>query len=390
MAELDGLRGLAILLVLLFHYVKNSVVGYGPWYSWGLAPLRLSWSGVDLFFVISGFLIANILTEARESQNFYRTFYSRRFLRILPLYYAWLVLFVIGLAIAPPILRGVFNASLPLWSYPVFLQNIFMSTRESLGPQWLFITWSLAVEEQFYLVLPWMIRHFTPHKLACIVVVAIISAPVFRVLLAVTGNHVSEFALLPCRSDALGLGVLTALMVRHSSGRIQRYRKYLYWSLLLLWIGTVYCALTHNAIVIVGLRGTWLALFYTNLLLLVVVKPTRAERLVFGNKMLVGLGTISYGVYLFHEGIRCVLHYLILHSTAEVYDWPSLGVTVLSAGVTILIARMSWRFFEHPLVRVSHVRYRYLFKIPESARFGASQFLRKGAVPSSTDGAGFA
>src|SRR5215831_10187703 len=80
-AELDGLRGLAIFLVLMFHYIKNSVVLHGFWYSWGLAPLRLTWSGVDLFFVISGFLIGGILLDARESHEYYRTFYLRRFFR---------------------------------------------------------------------------------------------------------------------------------------------------------------------------------------------------------------------------------------------------------------------------------------------------------------------
>jgi peptidoglycan/LPS O-acetylase OafA/YrhL len=361
--ELDGLRGLAIFLVLLCHYIKNSVVGYGYWYSWGLFPLRLTWSGVDLFFVISGFLIGGILLDARESHDFYRTFYLRRFFRILPLYYFWLVLFVIGLAIAPPILRGTFNTSLPPWSYPLFLQNLFMSTRQTLGPQWLFITWSLAVEEQFYLLLPCMIRRLSRERLFAVVVVAILCSPVLRVLLAFTGNSTAQLALLPCRGDALGLGVLAALMLRQPTEWIYRYRSRLYWSLLILWLGTIYFALAKDAVVIAALRGSWLALFYTNILLLAVVRPTRAERLVFGNKLLIRLGTISYGVYLFHEGLRCVLHYLILHSTAEVYDWRSLGVTVLSAGVTITLAEMSWRLFERPLVHLSHQRYRYSPKL---------------------------
>ena len=86
--ELDGIRGLAILLVLIWHYLANTAATtIGSWQSYALATLGLTWSGVDLFFVLSGFLIGGILYDAKDSTSYYRTFYGRRIYRIFPLYF---------------------------------------------------------------------------------------------------------------------------------------------------------------------------------------------------------------------------------------------------------------------------------------------------------------
>lgn len=126
--ELAGIRGLAILLVLVWHYVANTVhVTPGSWKAYPLATLRLTWSGVDLFFVLSGFLIGCILYDAKDSNSYYRTFYGRRIYRIFPLYFLWIALFIAGLYVvgsnsASP-LRAIFNRDLPVWSYPCFFKT---------------------------------------------------------------------------------------------------------------------------------------------------------------------------------------------------------------------------------------------------------------------------
>src|SRR5580704_17224190 len=105
--ELDGLRGIAILLVLMFHYCQNILnpqVGFVPRFL--DAALRLSWSGVDLFFVLSGFLIGGILIDARESSNYFRVFYMRRFFRIVPVYAVFLIVFSILAYGVPRIAHG--------------------------------------------------------------------------------------------------------------------------------------------------------------------------------------------------------------------------------------------------------------------------------------------
>jgi len=92
--QLDGLRGVAILLVIALHYLNDSEHGsFGSFlYRFG-STFRLGWVGVDLFFVLSGFLIGGILLDAREAKNYFRTFYIHRFFRILPIYYLWVSLF---------------------------------------------------------------------------------------------------------------------------------------------------------------------------------------------------------------------------------------------------------------------------------------------------------
>jgi len=144
--EVDGVRGLAILLVLVWHYWE-AVTTPAP----GTIVFRvhealfLSWGGVDLFFVLSGFLIGGILLDARESSNYFSTFYLRRVHRIFPVYFLWLGLFVIGVMAAAPLhllpLDDIFNRRIPLWSYPLFLQNVYMAHRQQWGGRWMTITW---------------------------------------------------------------------------------------------------------------------------------------------------------------------------------------------------------------------------------------------------------
>ncbi len=159
--ELDGLRGLAILLVIICHYVGNANHGaVGKWQYRMLSAFNIGWSGVDLFFVLSGFLIGGILLDQRESLNYFRAFYMRRVFRILPLYYGWTLLFGVLVLAATWLAPGRFPVAYQdLWQVPVhllFLQNFWIGMQK--WPWiWFVVTWSLAVEEQFYLVAPLLV-----------------------------------------------------------------------------------------------------------------------------------------------------------------------------------------------------------------------------------------
>ena len=127
--------------------------------------LCLTGSGVDLFFVISGFLITGILVEKRGSAHFFRTFYVRRALRILPLYFLLLLSYVVCAGLwneSSPTWMHQFAHPLPWWSYLTLTQNIAMAMRGDFGPLWLSVTWSLAVEEQFYWVMPVLVAVLSP------------------------------------------------------------------------------------------------------------------------------------------------------------------------------------------------------------------------------------
>src|SRR5207237_5469360 len=147
-----AVRGVAILLVI-FHN-ESSIFP-----SLHLERLFANgWMGVDLFFVLSGFLITGILVDSRQSPDYFRNFYAKRSLRIWPLYYALLVfMFVVVPVLRPPDAHTVFEKSSPWWSYPLFLQNVLVPSPTSAAGA-LAVTWSLAIEEQFYLVWPWVVR----------------------------------------------------------------------------------------------------------------------------------------------------------------------------------------------------------------------------------------
>lgn len=355
--ELDGLRGLAIALVVVFHYIKCSVIGNGFWYSLSLAPLRLTWSGVQLFFVLSGFLIGGILLDTRHTNNYYRAFFGRRIHRIFPLYYLWLILFPIGRALADSSLSGMFNASVPFWSYPLYLQNVLMVIHGSMGGQWLVITWSLAVEEQFYLVLPFLINKLDELHFERFVVTAIICAPLVRTGLFLFGAPLVHILLFSC-TDCLGCGVLLALLVRRNSW-LDRDRPFFLRTFLVLACGIVILSLKLPGIVMVTVGYTWLALFYSNVVILAILKTSRIERWLFRSPALVWLGTVSYGIYIFHEGVRGLLFEFLKHKTAEIDDWSSVGVTALAAIATFALAEFSWRVFERPIMDYARVRYSY-------------------------------
>src|SRR5512133_540145 len=158
---LDGVRGLAIVSVLAWHYVAATAPWDRPWALRLHAVLSHAWAGVDLFFVLSGFLIGGIVLDHRRTPNFLRVFYGRRALRILPLYWAVLLGFVASRALLARHLPDAASSTLhanghPLLTYLTFGQNIAtgLFSPSVPEPSWVNVTWSLAVEEHFYLLVP--------------------------------------------------------------------------------------------------------------------------------------------------------------------------------------------------------------------------------------------
>jgi len=232
--ELDGIRGIAIILVLIWHYVALGVpIDTGSRLFRIVFYLRQSWCGVDLFFVLSGFLIGGILLDASNSKKLFKTFYIRRALRILPLYFCLLIAFSIGAYLTA---HGWGDAAyygldekMPIWVYWLLLQNIWSSLTGEWGCHWLGVTWSLAIEEQFYLTLPLLIRYTPRRILVWIIGALIIAAPILRTILFYNYQFGSfaGYWLMPCRTDALGLGVMLAIVTRHKNGSAMliKYRR---------------------------------------------------------------------------------------------------------------------------------------------------------------------
>ena len=200
--ELDGLRGLAILLVLATHYVM--VAPTANFLERGLKSIcNHGWAGVDLFFVLSGFLITGILYDCKGQENYFKNFYVRRFLRIFPLYYGFLTVLLLGMLAAKiafsqagggPHLTNLWDVQPYLWTYTFNLACAFGHGSAHLGQ-----LWSLSVEEQFYLVWP-LVIFVCPRKAAVRVCVALIfAALLLRLALTLFVPQVDVYFLTPTR-----------------------------------------------------------------------------------------------------------------------------------------------------------------------------------------------
>jgi peptidoglycan/LPS O-acetylase OafA/YrhL len=368
--ELDGLRGIAILLVIIQHYLV--IPGVAPrsalWY--GLVWFRLCWSGVELFFVLSGFLIGGILLDVRDSPRYYRTFYLRRMLRIIPVYYVFLlvVFSLASLNLTQEWWQQLFYSNVPPLVFATFLMNFWDAYSPTAGhvviPVALTILWSLAVEEQFYLLLPFVIRR-AGRALVPLLMTGIMLAPALRVAL----QHASPGAtktfcyalaavLMFGHADSLLLGVLAAVAVRNekANGWIKKHIRLLYGFLGVLLVGMG--VLSFKWYPGEPLGFTWVGLFYVCLLLIGVSEESGVVKKLLNLKPLIELGVVAYGLYLFHQLVNGLAHGLILGDNYALSRWRDALVTIFSFLLVFTLARLSWRWFEKPLVRVGH-RYRY-------------------------------
>lgn len=360
---LDGLRGVAILLVLLRHSVAGAESSSKLW-TLILHALRLTWSGVDLFFVLSGFLIGGILLDARHSPRYFRTFYIRRAFRILPLYYVFIGLYFarhLSSHLLPGVLGDTSPLPIPFLSFVTFTHNFWMASFGWFGAWGIAPTWSLAVEEQFYLSVPFLIRKVSTRCLYIVLGCIIVGAPALRSILPYLMLHgnFANYVLTPCRADALSMGVLAAVLYRN--GRFQSYIRRNAWilgsTIATTFLGIVYLA-TWASQQYSPPMGTWglscLGLFYTCVLLSIVCKvnPIIEQALLF--KPLMRLGTLAYCTYLVHPLVMQAARALLrthskLPSTAI---WPIGGL--LGIVGAIVIASVSWNLFEKRLLRYGH------------------------------------
>jgi len=219
--QLDALRGVAILLVVLYHAGDRSSSGL-PLLD---ALARCGWVGVDLFFALSGFLITGGLLDAPGSPGDYRDFYARRALRIWPLYYAVLVtVFVAAPALAPmacssPEYRRVAGAQGWLWlGSPQVLTSVAGEVSLRAGWTDLGHFWSLGVEEHFYLIWPIAVGWLGACRLHRACLAAILAAPAFRLGAVLAGFPAAAYFFTPCRMDGLAAGALVAAAARHPRG----------------------------------------------------------------------------------------------------------------------------------------------------------------------------
>lgn len=366
---LDGVRGLAILLVLVLHLSDFAQALWAASSPLDRLVLRLTsagWVGVDLFFVLSGFLITGILVDAKERAGYFRNFYARRVLRIFPLYYGFLIVIFLLLPLIPRAgLDAPLRDQLTYWPYlqnmrglldPGRTDTFFHDTTGHL--------WSLAVEEQFYLVWPAILLPFARTRLMWICSALIAGALVFRVAIRAAGAD-SDYAyiLMPARIDSLALGALLALAARskHDLGVAVRLAPVAAGvsaaivAAIFLWRH----ALDTNDILVQTIGYTALAVLFGALVISAATsRPGTLLHAVFTRASMRTLGRYSYGMYVIHIPIIVLLSWTITQTHG---DLPAIGGLALPGTIafslaggaaTFALAWLSWHVWEQRWLRL--------------------------------------
>jgi peptidoglycan/LPS O-acetylase OafA/YrhL len=343
MSGLDALRGIAVLSVFLRHAFSNVITpDMPPGLKLLLTTFRFGWLGVDLFFVLSGFLITGILLDTRHRPDYYRNFYTRRALRILPLYLAVLILIRLTLHVR--------------WSYLTFCLFFLANLVENRGYVIYNPLWSLAVEEQFYLLWPTLVRRLQLRTLTTLCLASIILSPILRYLATTLplGNPYDATWLI---TDALSLGALLAVFLR---SRYATPRNTLRLATLLLAFATIsgIAAIPLHLFSRSTRGGTALQtepfLFFFGFLLLAVLHLSDKPILLRLTLPLRFYGYLAYGLYLLHQLAFMAFDALLFHyhrlppqPTAEFL----LLRCIITLTLTTLVCLISRRYFEDFFLR---------------------------------------
>lgn len=362
---LDGVRGIAVLAVMTFHFFlfgKMASMGVVDRVAAGTAAA--GWAGVDLFFVLSGFLITGILFDARGKPNFLRNFYARRVLRIFPLYYGVLVVFFVVLPhlfSSSSVIRANTHGQLWFWSY---LSNVHVALHGwSATSEYVDHFWSLSIEEQFYLLWPFVVAALSRRVLlrTCGVVAAV--SLLLRIWLRAHDLPNAAFALTATRMDALAIGAFVALAVRGPD----ELRTMLRWVRPMLattvtMIAAIWIArggFDKNDPVVGTIGFTLLALSFGGIILLAIHPAGGGSPMtrLFRSESLRALGKYSYSLYVFHQPVALLLVSVGISAAAAPALWGSalpgeLAYAAIAGTISLIAAMLSWHLFEKHFLKL--------------------------------------
>jgi peptidoglycan/LPS O-acetylase OafA/YrhL len=353
---LDGLRGIAILAVLEFHFAEGLTHASRP--EWAIYnAFRTGWLGVDLFFVLSGYLITGILADSKGIDNYFQRFYWRRALRIFPPYYAFL--FVSG--ICYPLLRHR-PIDAPWWHW-TYLTNLALALRLPVSGSSSHF-WSLAVEEQFYLLWPLLVYLLSRKAMMRLCVASVAVALASRILLIFAGiGHPAVYVLMPCRMDTLAVGSWLALaqrsgwipslsVMRRIAGVAACFVAGVFvfrgFNLeiadpIMQSVGYTIAAIGFGALVVLATAGGWL-------------------QRICETRLLRAFGKVSYSIYIFHVPLHGALW--LLFGFAPLLWWVPypllrlLPFLVVGPLACLGLGLLSWNLFEKHFLALKSYRFR--------------------------------
>jgi peptidoglycan/LPS O-acetylase OafA/YrhL len=346
---LDGLRGVAILMVVFLHNF-----GFMNYFFFG-------WLGVDLFFVLSGFLITDILLKTLNKPHFLRNFYMRRLLRIFPLFYLVLVICLFILPNIPGLGIDLSYYNRNQFWFWTYLQNWLFIFHEPTGSKMLLHTWSLGVEEQFYLVWPITILLVRKPKtlLALAMAVLILIGSARYILWTYQVEDLAYASLYTfTRIDGLCIGSMLALLMRVNPGFLKKYTAFIVLLMAAVNFGFYFFNGRHSFtlpyLAVVGY--TTFAVLFGILVHEAVAGESRIIRFLLDNRPLKFFGKISYGLYVYHWPVYILSFGAIQHSLLQFSFFnqatstiaASLAATVLS----VIVSLLSYHYFEKHFLNI--------------------------------------
>ena len=342
--QFDGVRGIAVLMVLIGHSAFLERLPHA-------GMLEYARFSVDSYFVLSGFLITGILLDSKGSEHYFRNFYARRAVRIWPLYYLVLFLVFVVEPLFVPATRATVASIWPAFAF--YVQNLIYHDAYPFG---LAATWSLALEEQFYMTWPLLVFFLKKRTLTIVLFSLFVMSLSFRLGFYFRGaesGFVHQYTF--SRLDAITFGSLAALWLRSPSCTLVRWRSWSHRFLLIGAAGTLLARIVmHRNSSVVGY--TFLGLLYTGLIGLILISDTRSSLLgrIFSARWLRYMGRISYGIYLLHFPLfilwaRFVDNHNFLRFNAVARNLLAFGGQML---IATMAGAISWHFFEEPILRL--------------------------------------
>ncbi|MCL6524164.1 MAG: acyltransferase [Thermoflavifilum sp.] len=343
---LDGLRGMAILLVLLYHCFPFLIT-------------RLGWVGVDLFFVLSGFLITGILLDTKYSKGYYKNFIVRRVLRIFPLYYLVLcILFIFIPLVGLEKIRGqnfIFYSHHQQWFW-LYMQNWLFSIKGFPENHSLVHFWSLAVEEQFYIFWP-IIIYILPRRFFLLVTTSlIIFSILFRLKLGQfwSLNYTYPYLSTLSRMDALLVGGIIAYLIRYQKSILEKTIPFI---MVLAVCGSIMGIFIIKSASFLRLYPIY-TLFDISFACMLVYSLTIKKNLctiVFQSSALQFLGKYSYGIYVYHYILyeMVAMHFFKVNTTNGIPEINYIQILILGICIVLISIGISWisyRFWEKPFL----------------------------------------
>ena len=350
---LDGIRGLAILLVLVCHgsLISAAPGGFDEWF---FKILRTGWIGVDLFFVLSGYLITNILLRDKGNPHYLRSFYIRRFLRIFPMYYGFLfVVLVLVPRIRPfhsPVMIGAARDQIWLWTYSLNLTGLLGAhpNLEAFGP-----FWSLAVEEHFYMAWPLAVLLLSRRNIAVASFICMIGSLLLRIALWLShGDPNTTYTFTLCRLDGLAAGALIAIAMQRQD-----------WRMRLVPIAKIVGVLSAALLLGIFIRyGSWwadppipligyslLALAFGSAIILAITSRGGVVVRALDSGFLKLFGKHSYSIYVLHYPLQPIIwshvYFTRLETRGSVAP-AAIVANILEIAVLLVLSLLTWHLWE--------------------------------------------